>query len=117
MLFKIIAADFITISPTDYPIRTPLFTALALLLAHYSLCFLRKVNFGSTIVVNPRNILRTFSVVSGKYNLPTKLTKQGFIKSYNGPGVSAFLGLLMFAVSEFLIVILFKRIDYTFAPF
>ena len=116
MPFRLTAFDLVTVSPADDLLRTVIFVIPAAILAYLSLYFLRKVSLGSTIIVNPKNVPGTFRVFSGKQPLSSRLEKQGYLKSYNGPGASAFLGLLMFAVAEFLIVMIFKRVDYFFSP-
>jgi hypothetical protein len=80
----------------------------SLIFAFYSLFFLRRVNSGSTIIVNPQKPLTTFMVVSGKISLTKSQKSQGFIISFNGPIASAFLGLLLFSASESLLVMILK---------
>jgi hypothetical protein len=113
---RLINTDWVTVSPANHPLRTFFFFFPIFFFSYFSLHFLRQVNSGSTIIVCPTRFWNSFQIISGKYNLTSAQKKQGCIKSYNGPVSSAFLGLLMFAAAEFLLILLFKQPEYFFAP-
>jgi ABC-type arginine/histidine transport system permease subunit len=106
--------EYVTVSPLLHPVRTTVLSLPVMVFAYLSLKFLKDVNAGSTIVYQPTNFIRSFSVYSGSYNLSPKQKKQGFKSSFNNSYASAFLGLLLFSVAEFLLVVIFKQPEYTF---
>jgi len=106
------STHFETVSPADHPLRTLLTSAPVIYLAYFSLKFLRHINSGTTITFLPRNPLFTFSVRPGRAPLSVSEKKSGFLKSYNGPIGTAFLGLLFFAAAQLLLVLIFKRAEY-----
>jgi len=113
---QLIGIEWVTVSPMAHPSKTLLFSFPIILFAYFSLHFLRRVNSGSTIIVCPAKFLTTFRIIPGKLNLSASQRKLGCIRSYNGPLVSALMGLFLFAAAEFLLVILFKQPEYLFKP-
>jgi len=111
---QLISVDWVTVSPALHIWRTFIFSFPIIFFSNLSLHFLRRVNSGSTIIVCPARIFTSFQVIPGKVGLTTAMKKQGCIRSYNGPLASAFLGLLLFASAEFLLILLFKQPVYYF---
>jgi hypothetical protein len=110
----LVGIEYVTVSPLLHPLRTIILSFPVMVFAHFSLRFLKDINAGSTIVYQPKNFIKTFTVYSGKYYLTQAQKKHGFISSFNSPYISAFLGLLIFSVAEFLLVVIFKQPEYTF---
>lgn len=113
---QLMGVNWVTVSPMVHPLKTLFFSFPIVLFSYLSLHFLRRVNSGSTIIVCPARFLTTFQIIPGKSSLTASQKKLGCIRSYNGPLISALLGLFLFAAAEFLLVILFKQPDYLFKP-
>jgi hypothetical protein len=113
---QLVGIDWVTVSPLVHPWRTFVFSFPIVFFAFLSLHFLRQVSSGSTIIYCPAKLFTTFQVVPGKHGLTKTQLRQGCVKSYNGPVISAALGLLLFSASQVLLVLLFKQVEYHFLP-
>ena len=113
---QLIGVEWVTVSPLSTPFRALFFLYPVLLFVYLSLHFFRRVNSGSTIIVQPVNFLRTLRVLPGKHTLSKAQISHGYFKSYDGPWASAFLGLFLFTAAEILIVFLFKQPVYHILP-
>jgi len=112
---KLVGVNWETVSPCSHPLRATIFSLPILLFAYYSLILFRNLSRGSTIIVNPKNPIFSFGIISGKYNLTKQQKSNGYISSYNGQFSSAILGLILFSASEILLVLLFKSPEYLFS--
>jgi|SRR3990172_9299604 len=102
--------ELVNVSPMDHWFRSIFYIVFGAYFAVLSLKFLKNATPGVTLIYSPNNLFASVKVVKGK----TKSAPKGFVASYNGPLSTAFLGLLLFAAAELLLVMMFKRIDYLF---
>ena len=106
-----------TVSPLNDPVRFAFTFLFGTHFFIYSLRFFHSLNSGVTILFNRHRPITTFvnlQVRGGHTQLPQRKSYYGIVKSYNSPLSTAFLGLLFFAASVVLLVIMFKRIDYIY---
>lgn len=106
-----------TVSPLNDPIRFIFTFLFGVHFFMYSLRLFRFLNSGVTIILNRHHLLVapfSFQVQGGQVPLPPAKRNRGYIKSYNPPNATAFLGFLFFTASVILLVIMFKRVDYIY---
>jgi hypothetical protein len=104
--------DLVNVSPLDDLGKLTFFILPILYLSFNSLQFFRKVSTGATIIYRRGQIL-SLRIESGRVELTKSQKAKKYVASFNGPLVSALLGLLFFAAAQFLTVILFLRAEYT----
>jgi hypothetical protein len=111
---QLLSVQWITVSPFSHPWRTLIFSFPIIIFSYMSLNFLRRVSLGSTIIICSSHFPIFLKVVAGKIKLTTSQKKQGCQGSYCSPITSAFLGLLLFASAEILMIMLFMQPVYYF---
>ena len=104
--------EFPTVSPMEHWPRSVFMVFFGAYFAVISLKFFKNINSGATIALIPKSPLLTFRVIPGKTKLTQKDLKAGFVKSYNGPASTAFLGMVFFAAAQLMLVMMFKTVEY-----
>ena len=112
---KLIGRELIDISPLDNPLRTAFFALPVIIFTYLSLQFFKNITTGVTLLL-PRTGLPWPVIYPGKLPKSKFNPKKYYLSSYDGPLMTAFLGLFLFAAGEFFLVIMFKTFSYTFAP-
>lgn len=107
------ARYLVSASPLDDWPRSVFLVTTSAYLAVISLKLFRSVHSGCTLALRQSNPF-SLRIFSGKSKPSPALLKAGYRAHYNGPGLTAFLALAYFATAQFLLVIMFKRMDFIF---